>query len=166
MSIAESFLPEFDQEIASTRKLLERIPDDKLDWKPHEKSMSMKELGTHISEVPKWAPAFLQATEFNMAAEAPPRTLPETSAGIIELFDTHAREARDLVVKTSDADFMVEWSLKSGDKTLFSAPRVGVFRSFVMNHMIHHRGQLTVYLRLNDVPLPAIYGPSADETGM
>lgn len=164
MAIKESLLAEFDHEVATTRKLLERVPDDKekLSWKPHAKSMSLGGLATHISTLPLWSGRILNETFFDMAG-VPPNVAEKTSRGeILTAFDANTKEARGWMDK-SDAEYMGRWALKRGGHEMFSLPRLAALRSFVMNHMIHHRGQLSVYLRLNDIPVPPIYGPSADE---
>jgi uncharacterized damage-inducible protein DinB len=168
MAIAESMLPEFDHETATTRTLLERVPDGKAAWKPHAKSMSLGELAIHIATIPQWTPTTLKRTEFD---SNPPGgssfTMPvfESSAKMLSTYDESVKAARALLASTSDGDFMVSWTFKNGGHTIFSMPRAGVFRSFVLNHAVHHRGQLSVYLRLLDIPLPNIYGPTADTKG-
>jgi uncharacterized damage-inducible protein DinB len=160
--IKDSLLAEFDHEIATTRKLLERIPDDRLTWKPHEKSMTLGGLGTHLSNLPNWAARILGETSFDLS-EAPAHMEPRTSrADILAWFDETTQRARALMDRT-DAEYLTRWTLTRGGQEVFSMPRMAVFRSFVLSHMIHHRGQLSVYLRLNNVPIPPIYGPSADE---
>jgi uncharacterized damage-inducible protein DinB len=165
MAIAESILPEFDHETATTRTLLERVPADKAEWKPHAKSMSLGQLAMHIANLPNWASITLERTEFDSNPPDGPRvTSPsyESGAKLLQTYDANVSAARVLLVRTTDAEFMVPWALKNGGKSLFSMPRVAVFRSFVLNHAVHHRGQLSVYLRLLDVPIPNIYGPTAD----
>lgn len=165
MSIAESLLPEFDHETATTRTLLERVPDGKASWKPHAKSMSLGELSMHIATIPGWAPMTLKQTEFDTNPPGGQSFTPpvyESTAKLLAAYDEGVKATRAMLSATPDGEMMVAWSLKSGGKTVFSMPRAGVFRSFIMNHAIHHRGQLSVYLRLCDVPLPSIYGPTAD----
>ena len=165
MAIAESILPEFDHETATTRMLLERVPADKAEWKPHAKSMSLGHLAMHIASLPHWASITLERTEFDTNPPDGPRvTTPayESAAKLLHTYDANVSAARALLVRTTDAEFMVQWALKNGGKSMFSMPRVAVFRSFVLNHAVHHRGQLSVYLRLLDVPIPNIYGPTAD----
>ena len=165
MAIAESILPEFDHETATTRTLLERVPADKAEWKPHAKSMSLGQLAMHIANLPNWASITLERTEFDPnPPDAPRVTTPayESGAKLLQAYDANVSAARVLLARTTDAEFMVPWVLKNGGKSLFSMPRVAVFRSFVLNHAVHHRGQLSVYLRLLDVPIPNIYGPTAD----
>ncbi len=166
MSIAQSLLPEFDQEMSSTRKVLERVPDDRLDWCPHEKSMTLGRLASHLAELPMWTGVSLEQDEFDVNPPDGPQwesPKPGSASEILELFDTNVAEAREKIASTGDATFFEDWTLKSGGEALFAMPKIGVVRSFVLNHGIHHRGQLTVFLRLLDVPVPQTYGPTADE---
>ena len=166
MSIAQALLPEFDQEMASTRKVLERVPDDRFEWSPHEKSMTLGRLAAHLAELPMWTAMSLDQDEFDVNppnGEGWESLKPTTTAEILELFDRNSADAREKIASTGDATFFEEWTLKSGGETLFAMPKVGVVRSFVLNHGIHHRGQLTVFLRLLDVSVPQTYGPTADE---
>jgi uncharacterized damage-inducible protein DinB len=165
MAISESILPEFDRETATTRTLLERVPEDKAHWKPHVKSMSLGQLAMHIANLPEWASIALERTEFDTnPPEGVRRTSQpfESASQLLQKYDANVSAARALLVRTTDAEFMAQWTLKNGGKTMFSMPRVAVLRSFALNHAVHHRGQLSVYLRLLDVPLPNIYGPTAD----
>ena len=165
MAIAESILPEYDHETATTRALLERVPADKVEWKPHPRSMSLGQLAMHIANLPQWAFITIERKEFdtNLPDAAPLRGPSfESVPRLLETYDANVSAARALLVRTTDGEFMVQWTLKNAGKTLFSMPRVAVLRSFVLNHAVHHRGQLSVYLRLLDVPLPNIYGPTAD----
>ena len=169
MALSETILGEFDHEMANTRKTLERVPQDKLDWKPHDKSWTIKELATHLANLPSWTVLTLKKDSFDMAPkDGPPPKTPEVSTiqEMLEMFDKNVADAHSTIDSTSDAEFMKPWSLLSGGETLFSMPKIAVLRSFVMSHNIHHRAQLGVYLRLNDVPVPAIYGPTADEEMM
>ena len=166
MKISEMLLPEFDQEMANTRKTLERVPEDKLDWKPHEKSMTLGRLAGHLAELANWATATLNQDKFDFQPPgAPPYQplIPRSRKEVLDAFDSGAKAARAAIAESSDQHFMANWSLLSGGKTLMTMPRTAVLRSFVLNHIIHHRAQLGVYLRLNNVPVPSIYGPSADE---
>lgn len=166
MTIAQALLPEFDHEMANTRKTLERIPDDKLDWKPHEKSFDFRGMLTHMANMPKWSVMTINEDSFDMAPEDEDPTTEEPAesvAGALEMFDANVAAAREAIVNASDETLMASWSLLKAGEEILTFPRIAVLRSFIMNHMIHHRGQLTVYLRLNDLPLPALYGPSADE---
>jgi uncharacterized damage-inducible protein DinB len=155
-------LPEFDHEVSTTRKLLERVPDDRLDWKPHVKSFSLGQLAQHVATVPMWGSITLSQSELDMGAFARPEEL-RSRADILTLFDANVANTRATLVGKTDGELMAPWTLKNGGHTIFSMPKATVWRSFVLNHLIHHRGQLSVYLRMHDVPLPSIYGPSADE---
>jgi uncharacterized damage-inducible protein DinB len=162
MSIKDGLLADFDHEMGTTRKLLERLPEDKLAWKPHLKSMSIGGLATHLGNIPLWAGTILNEASFDLAT-APPNPPERTSrADILAAFDQARAQTRGWMDKT-DAEYVAPWTLMRGGQEVFTVPRVAAFRSFVLHHTIHHRGQLSVYLRLNDVPVPAIYGPSADE---
>jgi uncharacterized damage-inducible protein DinB len=169
MKISDMFLPEFDQEMANTRKTLERIPEDKLDWKPHEKSMTLGRLAGHLAELAGWATATLKHDTFDFQPPgAPPHQplIPKSRKEVLDAFDKGMKDARAAIAESTDQQLMGNWSLLSGGKTLMTMPRTVVLRSFIMNHVIHHRAQLGVYLRLNNVPVPSIYGPSADEGQM
>jgi uncharacterized damage-inducible protein DinB len=155
-------LPEFDQEMANTRKALERVPDDRLDFKPHEKSYSLRDLAAHVANIPTWTGVTLTTTELDLDQPWEQKP-PADRAEILAAFDAAVAEARPVLEKTSEVDMDVNWTLRSGDQVWFTLPRADVYRSFVMSHLIHHRAQLTVYLRLLDVPVPGMYGPSADE---
>ncbi len=169
MAINQALLPEFDHEMATTRKALERVPEGKFAWKPHPKSMTLGRLASHVAEIPGWG---MMTVERDSVDIAPPGAPPQTGASlssrkeILELFDKNVAAARAAMAGAGDDHLMKPWSLLSGGKTVLSMPRVAVWRSFVMNHLIHHRAQLGVYLRLNDVPVPSTYGPSADEGSM
>jgi uncharacterized damage-inducible protein DinB len=164
MAIIDALLPEFDQEMATTRRVLERVPDDRLGWKPHAKSWSMSELASHIANMIGWAEVTMNATEFDVMSVTPEQANPtaKSRAELLSVFDANIVKVRAALNK-SDAEYFVPWSLKAGAKVQFTMPRAACVRSFVMNHVIHHRGQLSVYLRLNNIPVPSIYGPSADE---
>ncbi len=165
VTIAESILPEFDHETATTRTLLERVPEGSAGWKPHDKSMSLGHLAMHIASIPTWASVTLERKDYDMHPPDGQRIVTpafESSLQLLRAYDANVGAARALVARTSDGEFMAQWTLKSGGKTLYSMPRVAVFRAFVLNHAVHHRGQLSVYLRLLDVPIPNIYGPTAD----
>jgi len=167
MSIAHSILPEFDHEVATTRRLLERTPAEQAGWKPHEKSMSLGRLALHLGEIPGWGTATMTLTEFDMsppggAPYAPP--VFESVAQLLAMYDANVAAARAALAAASDADMMVGWSLKNAGHTVFTLPRIAVLRSFVLSHLIHHRGQYSVYLRMTGVAVPSIYGPSADES--
>ncbi len=158
----EALLAEYDHETAATRRLLERIPDDRVSWRPHAKSRSIAELATHISLLPEWGDAILNRPQFDLV-EAPAPAPPESSRDrLLRTFDDRVRAARGWLDK-SDAELAAMWTLRRSGQEVFSMPRATAFRSFVLYHLVHHRGQLSVYLRLNDIPVPALYGPSADE---
>ncbi|HEY9519385.1 MAG TPA: DinB family protein [Gemmatimonadales bacterium] len=160
MSIAQSLLPEFDQEMAVTRRVLERVPGERGDWKPHPKSFSLGHLAQLVSWMPGWIANTLRDTKLDLQGTAG-YSLEKTET-LLAGFDQNVREARAALQAAQDADFEVPWSLTRGEQVLFTAPRAAVVRSHI-SHLSHHRGQLTVYLRLLDVPVPSIYGPSADE---
>jgi uncharacterized damage-inducible protein DinB len=155
-------LPEYDHEMATTRKLLERVPDSELAWKPHDKSFTLGQLAQHVATVPMWGAMTLQVSELDIAGSEQPAQL-GSCADILALFDKHAAGTRVELVGKTDAELMAPWTLKHGSRTLFTMPKASVWRSFVMSHLVHHRGQLSVYLRIKNVALPSIYGPSADE---
>jgi uncharacterized damage-inducible protein DinB len=166
MSISQSLLPEFDQEMANTRKVLERIPEDKLEWKAHPKSNTIGWVSKHLADLPSWTTETLKHESLDIAPPGgQPFKLPEakTRQAMLDLFDKNVAAARAAIGAASDADFMKTWTLLKGGQKLFSMPRIAVVRSMVLNHSIHHRGHLCVYLRLNNVPVPALYGPSGDE---
>jgi uncharacterized damage-inducible protein DinB len=148
--------------MGTTRRLLERLPDDRLGWKPHPRSMTLGGLATHLSHIPHWGSAILNERSFDLASAPPPLAEKNSRAEILALFDEVRRQTRAAMDK-SDAEYESLWTLQRAGQQVFSVPRVAAFRSFVLHHLIHHRGQLSLYLRLNDVPVPAIYGPSADE---
>jgi len=165
MSIAQSLLPEFDHEIANTRKTLERVPENKLDYKPDPKSMSMGVLASHIAEMAGWLPSMMQGPELDIPPDFKP-FLATSRKQLLDKFDENAAASRAALAAAGDQALMQEWSLKFGGNAMFTLPRIAVYRSMTMNHIIHHRAQLTVYYRLNGIPVPALYGPSADEGAM
>jgi uncharacterized damage-inducible protein DinB len=166
MKISESMLPEFDQEMANTRKVLERVPAEKFSWKPHAKSFALGALSAHVANMADWAELTLTTDSFDYA---PPGAAPyetptfASTADLIAAFDKSIAKARTALAAADDGKMMAPWSLMAGGKVVMTMPRAAVVRTFVMNHIIHHRAQLTVYLRLNDIPVPGLYGPSADE---
>ncbi len=167
MAIRDALLPEFDQEMSKTRATLERVPEGKLDWTPHPKSMTMRALATHLSTLLTWTVSTLENDQFDMAPTDGEIPTVEPAANVQEAlarFDTNMAQARTALESATDERFGGPWTLLFGGKEVFTMPRVAVIRSFVMNHMIHHRAQLGVYLRLNDVAVPSIYGPTADES--
>lgn len=162
MSIAQSMLPEFDHEMANTRKTLERIPENKLDYKPDPKSMSMGVLASHIAEMAGWLPAMAQGPALDVPQDFKP-FVATSRKQLLDKFDENVAASRAALAGMGDQAFMQDWSLSFAGNTMFTMPRIAVYRSMTMNHIIHHRAQLTVYYRLNGVPVPALYGPSADE---
>jgi uncharacterized damage-inducible protein DinB len=166
MSYAESLLPEFDQEMASTRKVLERIPDDKFDWKPHSRSNTIGWNANHVADIPNWVALMLTRTELDIApTDGPSYQSPALTdrEAILRLFDRNVAAARQAIAEAKDEDVGEPWTLLQAGQVLFTMPRSAVVRSFVLNHLIHHRAHLCVYLRLNDIPVPGMYGPSGDE---
>lgn len=160
MSIYEKLLPEFDEEMATTRRVIERVPTDKGEWKPHPKSFPLGHLTQLVATMPGWIARIL--TEDSMNLSGGPGYSFQKTESLLEQFDKLSAQAHEAFAKTSDADFEKPWSLKMGDKVLMSQPRYNAVRQTI-NHLSHHRGQLSVYLRLLDVPVPSIYGPTADE---
>jgi uncharacterized damage-inducible protein DinB len=166
MGIKEALLPEFDHEMANARKTVERIPEDKLNWKPHEKSMTLGHLVTHLTYIPSWAVHTIAEDSLDLEPPGgePLKIEPITSReDALSRLDKNVAAARDAIAGASDEHMIKPWTLLTGGKPVMTLPRIAVVRSFVMNHLIHHRAQLGVYLRLNDIPVPSIYGPSADE---
>jgi uncharacterized damage-inducible protein DinB len=166
MTIAQSMLGEFDQEMRNTRTTLERVPDDKWGWKPHEKSGTVGWLAAHIANLAGWTTVTLQTEQLDYApVDGPSFQLPkiENKQDALAIFDENLIKARAALAGASDADMMKGWTLLAGGKTIFTMPRVACVRGMILNHMIHHRAQLTVYFRLLNIPVPALYGPSADE---
>ena len=163
MSIADTLLPEFDQEMATTRRVIERVPDDRPDWKPHPKSFSMAHLAQLLARLPGWISQTLTTTELDLGAAGSGGYSNETTATLLALFDDNVRSARAAIAASKDADFEVPWSLKMRGNVLMTMPRGAVVRQHI-SHISHHRGQMTVYLRLRDVPVPSVYGPTADES--
>lgn len=168
MPIRDGLLPELDQELATTRTLLALVPEAKTSFRPHAKSWTLGELALHLANLLTWLPLTLKGTELDLDPPAGPRFVPpkfESAAATLRTFDANARAARAALAAATDAELAVPWTLKKHGQAMFTLPRLACLRSFVMNHLIHHRGQLTVYLRLVDVPLPPVYGPTADLTG-
>ncbi len=163
MSFSQALLPEFDEEMTNTRKLLELVPDGKFDYQPHPKSMTLGRLASHVAELPGWASFTLDTECLDLPPDMKPEISP-TRAALIERFDRNVEHARQKIAAASDEDWQKIWTLKFSGKTIFSMPRSAVMRGTIMNHLIHHRAQLGVYLRLNEIAIPGVYGPSADES--
>jgi uncharacterized damage-inducible protein DinB len=165
MAIADLLVPEFDHEMGTTRRVLDRVPDADFGWKPHEKSMALGELAGHLANIPFWCSATLRAESVDLVevGDGTAPKPPASRAAMLKEFDGRVRDARALLVNATDPEMLAPWTLKKAGQVVFTMPRISALRSFVMNHLIHHRGQLTVYLRLRNVAVPPIYGPSADE---
>ena len=163
MGLCERLAAEMRQEAKTTRRLLERVPEGSFDWKPHEKSMTLGRLAAHVAELPELVVVALTHDEFDFATSGWQPFVPRNTAELLEKFDRNIEEAAGLLEQHSDERMGEMWKLQSNGRVMFEMPRAGVVRSVGLNHVIHHRGQLSVYLRLLDVPLPSIYGPTADE---
>ena len=164
MTARESLLPEFDHETSMTRLVLERVPEQALAWRPHPKSFDLAGLAAHLAQLPRWGTSILTRDAYDMANPGTHAPALSSVAEILETFDRHVREVRKALVEMTEGQLLQPWSLRRGDKLVLSVPKVSAIRGFVIRHMVHHRGQLTVYLRMNDVPLPPLYGTTADET--
>ncbi len=162
MPLVDALLPEFDHEMTTTRRLLERVPDDRLDWKPHARSWPLGTLSQHVAMLPVWGSMTLTRSDLDLTGYEQPPAI-RSRGELLDVFDQNVTATRAALVGKTDAELLAPWSLTRDGQVLFTMPRVGVWRSFVMSHLIHHRGQLSVYLRLQDIPVPSIYGPSADE---
>jgi uncharacterized damage-inducible protein DinB len=166
MPISESLIYEFDHEMGNTRKILERVPEERLDFRPHPKSWTLIELATHVAYVPSWAAPTIEQDSLDFAPVGQPpykNPVAKSRAELLEAFDKHVASARAAISGASDEHLMKPWTLLAGGHEIFTMPRTAVLRSFVMNHGIHHRAQLGLYLRMTDTPVPGMYGPSADE---
>lgn len=164
--IATAFLNELENEAKITRTCLERVPAEKFDWKPHEKSMTMGRLATHVAEMFGWAKSVAELAELDFSTIDYKPFEPKSTDELLGFLNQLLIEAKDAIGRMTDEQFRQDWTLRNGETIYFTMPRVAVMRTMVFNHIIHHRGQLSVYLRLNDIPVPSIYGPSADEGNM
>ena len=162
MTLGESLLAEFDHEMAVTRRVLDRVPDNAFGWKPHDKSYSLGELASHLAQLPHWGTQILERESYDLNTAGKRESKPSLQA-VLETFDHYVMEVRRTLSRSTDAELQAPWLLKRGTQVLMSVPRNSALRSFLISHVIHHRGQMTVYLRLQGVPLPPIYGPTADE---
>jgi uncharacterized damage-inducible protein DinB len=162
MTIADTLIMELEREAQTTRRVLERVPEDKLTWKPHVKSMSLGRLAQHVATIPGNISSMARLDSYDVEKFTEPPQL-ETTAAIVAAFDESVAQAKAELAATDDAAMMKDWSFKMGGNPIMTIPRIGVYRTILLNHLYHHRGQLTVYLRLLEVPVPSIYGPSADE---
>jgi uncharacterized damage-inducible protein DinB len=163
--ISASILNELEHEAAITRKLLERAPENRFDWKPHEKSMTLGRLASHCAETFTWLDVIVNQDVFEMDPKSYTPFQAGSQAELLESFDANVESAKEVMHNQSDDNLLANWQMKTGSEVTLEMPRIAVIRSFVLNHLVHHRGQLSVYLRLNDIPVPSIYGPSADEAG-
>jgi uncharacterized damage-inducible protein DinB len=163
MAIKDGLLPEFDHEMATTRKVIERVNGEKLTWQPHERSMTLGRLATHVAEIPRWGFTILNDAEYNIVPSEYKPTKADTVAEMLAIHDEAIAKVRAILDSKTDAEFMAPWTFKQDGKVIMTLPRVVAFRSWVMNHVIHHRGQLSVYLRQTGSLVPSIYGPSGDE---
>ena len=166
MKMTDLFLAELEREAAATRRTLERVPDGRPDWKPHEKSMTLGALSSHVANITGWTASTFDGDELDVQPEgAEPYSEPEAKSTkeLLEMFEKNVAAARAALEAATEEDWQCKWSLKMTGKTFFTLPRTAVIRGFILSHLIHHRAQLGVYLRLLDIPVPAIYGPSADE---
>jgi uncharacterized damage-inducible protein DinB len=164
-SIRQLALGDLDQEMATTRRVLERVPDEHLGWKPHAKSFSLGDLATHIATLPVWLTSIVTEDSFDVAAPMPRQEPLPSRDAILAAFDEQLAAFRSRLDEADDATLGRTWEMRAGEKVVFALPKVAVLRSVGINHIVHHRGQLSVYLRVLDVPVPSIYGPSADERG-
>ena len=165
-NIGSALAAEMEQEAKTARACLERVPADKFGWQPHEKSMEMGRLASHISEMFQWTGSTLEKDVLDFATMDYKPFEPKTTEDLLEHLDKGVAEAIESLKNAPDEAFMKDWTMRNGEQVYFTMPKIAVMRGFVMNHIIHHRGQLSVYLRLNDIPVPSIYGPSADEGQM
>ncbi len=163
MTIAQSFLAELKHEANITRKMLGRVPFDRISWQPHEKSMAILKLTQHIASLPLWIERILSNDEFNFINLAYNPPVPQNPQDLINEYNASIEQAELSLLACSDEDLMKTWTLKRGDIALFTLPKTVAVRNLALNHLVHHRGQLSVYLRLLDVPVPGAYGPSADD---
>jgi uncharacterized damage-inducible protein DinB len=162
MTISEALLPEFDYEMANTKKILACVPEDKFTWKPHEKSMALGRLASHVAEMANWGDVVVRADKLELTPADKPFHA-SSRAELLETFDKYAKSAREAIAGASDEHLGKTWTLYYAGNPVLSQPRAGILRGMVMSHIIHHRGQLTVYLRLLNVKFPGMYGPSADD---
>ncbi len=163
MKISDTLIPEFDHEAATTRKTLERVAEDKFGWTPHEKSMTLGRLACHVAELPYFGTAVAKSDSMDFAKGDYKELKATNRQELLDQYDTIVKDTRAAIAGMSDEEMMKSWSLQNNGSTLITMPKVAVLRSFMMNHWIHHRGQLSVYLRLTGSSVPSIYGPSADE---
>jgi uncharacterized damage-inducible protein DinB len=160
----QSIIAELKQEAIQTKKILEKVPFDQWQWKPHQKSMALGRLASHVAELPKWITMSINTDELDFSKRGYKANVFESREQLLQQLDENVQEALSTLEKTSDAQLQENWTLRNGEHVIFTLPKKAVIRSMAMNHMIHHRGQLSVFLRLLDIPVPGMYGPSADES--
>jgi uncharacterized damage-inducible protein DinB len=163
MALSSTLIGELKHESSSTKKLLERVPAEKFDWSPHSKSMKLGRLAKHIAELNLWVERILNSDEFDFATANFNSNLPESTEAILKIFDEKIAEATAALQQATDDDLNKMWTARRNGQVMFTMPKKVALRSFSYNHIYHHRGQLTVYLRLLDIPVPGMYGPTADE---
>ena len=163
MAIAQALLPEFDHEMATTRKMLERFPEDRVEWRPHDTCMTLGRLAGHVAELAGWVTVTMNQDKLEMDPNNYKPNILTSRAAALKQFDDTVKAARESLAAASDETYMKPWTFVARGQTMFTMPKVAVLRSFVMNHMIHHRGQLAAFYRIAGVPVPSLYGPSKDE---
>jgi uncharacterized damage-inducible protein DinB len=164
MPLIDALLPEFDREMGLTRRVLDRVPDAQFAWRPHPTSVTVGRLAEHLAELPQWALMTMTQSSIDMATPRPADYQPPANrVAVLTMMDTNVALARAALAGKTDGEFAAPWKLLAGGKEVFTMPKAAVMRNFVLNHMVHHRGQMTVYLRMLGVPIPSIYGPSGDE---
>lgn len=164
MPLIDALLPEFDREMGQTRKVLDRVPDGQFAWRPHPTSVTLGRLAEHLVEMPLWAAKTMAESELEMLTPRPADyQSPATRTAVLARFDANLKAGRAALLNKTDGEFDAPWTLNAGGRELFTMPKASVMRSFVLSHMVHHRGQMTVYLRMLGVKIPSIYGPSGDE---
>jgi uncharacterized damage-inducible protein DinB len=163
VSERDAFIVEFDHEMAATRRVLERVPDDAFGWAPHERSFSLGALATHLAVLPHWGRQILEGDFYDLTGASGRGAARASRSDVLDLFDAHVAEVRRCLRSRSDAELSAVWTLRRGGHVVLTMPRLAALRRFLLHHLIHHRGQLTVYLRLQNVPVPPLYGPTADE---
>ncbi len=166
MGMNRALIAELKQEAASTKKILERVPLDKADWKPHEKSMPLGRLATHIAELPGWVSVTLDQDELDWATFDYKPVIAKSTEDLLKILDDNVAKAEESLNNAADAKFAENWTMRNGEQVYFTLPKGEILRTAAYSHLYHHRGQLSVYLRLLNVPLPGIYGPTADEGNM
>ncbi|MDB4951980.1 MAG: DinB family protein [Gemmatimonadetes bacterium] len=163
LTLRQAAFGDLETELATTRRVLERVPDEHFAWKPHDKSFSLGSLASHVANLPLWGTATAQSDELDLGTNPPKLEAATDNAALLRLFDANTAELREALGALPEEAFARDWTLRMGEKVMMKRPKASIIRGMVINHMVHHRGALSVYLRLLDVPVPSIYGPSADE---